>query len=130
VPSCPTILIADDDPPVRQLLVAMLRGTLDARLLEAGDGAEALALARREQPALAILDEQMPGLTGSAVCRALKQEPATASIGVLLFTGSAVWDGEALARSVGADGFFREPLGFGALRAQVQAWADAGQRDS
>jgi CheY-like chemotaxis protein len=125
VASCPTILIADDDPAVRQLLVAMLRVTLEAHIVEAGDGAEALAVARREHPALAILDEQMPRRTGSAVCRALKQGPATASMAVLLFSGSVQWDGEALARSVGAAGFFAKPLGFAALRAWLQEWAAA-----
>jgi CheY-like chemotaxis protein len=119
----PTILVADDEPLVRHTLRAMLGGATGARILEAADGAEALDLARRELPRIAVLDVEMPGLSGYAVCRALKADPATAHIRVLLFTGSVLPDAEAVGRMAGADGFFRKPLGMRALRARVQALA-------
>jgi two-component system cell cycle response regulator len=74
------------------------------------------------RPVLAILDEQMPGLTGSAVCRCLKSDPATAHIPILLFTGAlSEAEAEAVGRVVEADGVFRKPHGLRALRSRVEA---------
>jgi putative transposase len=69
-----TVLIADDDDAVRGLIaLALARGALT--VVQASDGDEALALARGVRPALAVLDVQMPGPDGIAVCRALKTDP-------------------------------------------------------
>ena len=119
----PTILVADDDPAMRELVGRLLRAEIRCRILEAADGAAALDLARQECPLAVVLDIGMPKLNGYAVCRALKADPATASIAVLLLTGDTDPDAEAVGRMVGADGFFRKPLGLRALRAKVRALA-------
>jgi uncharacterized protein (TIGR02266 family) len=66
------ILIADDSPQLRELESAFL-----ARLgviLGASDGADALEIARREQPDIVIADLEMPGLAGDALCHAIKAD--------------------------------------------------------
>jgi CheY-like chemotaxis protein len=79
------ILIAEDDATVRSLI----RMTLDsgqAEILEVEDGTEALAVARRELPELIFLDWSTPGSSGIEVCRALRADPATADIKVVMLT--------------------------------------------
>lgn len=91
-----TILIADDEPNIRQLIAFTLRrrGYI---ILEADDGAAALALIRQESPDLAVLDVMMPGLTGIAVVQQLAVDPATAEIPVILLSakgqGSEIEEG-------------------------------------
>ncbi|MEW6297786.1 MAG: response regulator [Thermodesulfobacteriota bacterium] len=80
-----TILLADDEANLRTLV----RTTLDDpayRILEAADGASALALARQERPDLLVLDWMMPGMSGVEVATALRQDPATAHIPIILLT--------------------------------------------
>src|SRR5262249_56810057 len=71
--STQTILIADDDPTVVQLLTLTLQPE-GFRLLTASNGETALRMARAERPALILLDWQMPGADGMAVTRALRAD--------------------------------------------------------
>ena len=79
------ILIADDEPNIRQLVAFTLRRR-GYTVLEAEDGTVALELIQREQPDLALLDVMMPGLTGIAVTQQLASDPATAGIPVILLS--------------------------------------------
>jgi DNA-binding response OmpR family regulator len=67
----PTLLVAEDDPDIRMLLVYRLRHA-GHEVLEAANGADALDLIRAERPDAAILDVSMPGLSGLEVCRAVR----------------------------------------------------------
>lgn len=79
-----TILIVDDDPELIE--------TLEQALTEAGyrvvtaPAAEAVRVAGALQPDLILLDLVMPGLDGAQVCRALRAEPRTAAIPIILMT--------------------------------------------
>ncbi len=80
-----TILLADDEAHLRTLV----RTTLDDpayRILEAADGISALELARKEHPDLLVLDWMMPGMSGIDVATALRQDPATAHIPIIMLT--------------------------------------------
>ncbi len=116
-----TLLLADDDRAIRSLLQRLLTRAQRCMIHEAGDGAEALRLAQQERPSVAVLDGEMPHLTGYEVCRVLKADRATRGIRVLLFTGSLDPDAEAQARAAGADGFFRKGAEIGPLVMHVQA---------
>ncbi|HEY4031551.1 MAG TPA: response regulator transcription factor [Caulobacteraceae bacterium] len=71
-----TILVVDDDPHIRQLLVfALAKAGLAAR--EAKDGEEALAMVAEQAPDLMILDINMPRMDGLEVCRRLRPDSAT-----------------------------------------------------
>jgi CheY-like chemotaxis protein len=79
------ILLAEDDRFMRKAADAALRhhGFI---VVTASDGEEALRLAKSELPELILLDLIMPKLHGFAVLRALKQEPSTASIPVIVIS--------------------------------------------
>ena len=79
------ILCVDDEKNNRDLLRAVLvpRGF---EVVEAADGPSALAAAKEYHPSLILLDVMLPGLDGYAVCRALKEDPETQDIPVIMVT--------------------------------------------
>lgn len=77
------ILLVDDHPVVRAGLRQLLATTIPATVYEAADGREALGLARREKPDLAILDLNLPGIGGAELIRRLLQQDAALRILVL-----------------------------------------------
>jgi two-component system phosphate regulon response regulator PhoB len=104
-----TLLIADDESGIRSL-VKMTLQRKQYEILEASDGEEALALARKHHPELVLLDVMMPGLTGFEVCRALKDDPATASATVVMLTAKAQDSDRAEGLAAGADDYFTKPF--------------------
>jgi CheY-like chemotaxis protein len=81
------ILIVDDDPRNRELLV-MLAEHRGHEALEASDGAEGLRIVRRWRPDLIVADLQMPAMDGPEFVRRLRADPALASIQVAFYTAS------------------------------------------
>ncbi|GAC1347334.1 MAG: hypothetical protein NVSMB27_12520 [Ktedonobacteraceae bacterium] len=81
------ILVADDDADIRGLVAENLRRA-GYQVVEASDGAEAVALAQRDRPSLALLDIRMPAMDGIAALRALRADPATRSLPVIMMTAS------------------------------------------
>jgi putative nucleotidyltransferase with HDIG domain len=82
-----TILIVDDRPINRQFLTTLL-GYAGHRLLEAGDGAEALNIVRAEKPDLVITDILMPTMDGYEFVRQLRADPKFANVPVLFYTAT------------------------------------------
>ncbi|MEO8334619.1 MAG: response regulator [bacterium] len=118
-PNGPTILIAEDSVEQRSLYVAILTGA-GYRVLEAGDGAEAVAVAQRERPGLVLMDVTMPGTSGWNAVRVLKQDPATIDIPIIVVTGLAgSWDRDASIAS-GADEHLSKPVSPHTLLEEVQ----------
>lgn len=113
-----TLLVVDDDPEI----VAMLSTRLEARgyqVLTASDGKEALAEAKRRRPALIVLDVMMPGKSGWEVARALKQDPVTDSIKVIMLTAIGEQVNEMTSPLYGADAHFDKPFDFVALESKI-----------
>ncbi|MEI7607793.1 MAG: response regulator [Rhodospirillaceae bacterium] len=81
----PTVLVADDDPLLVEVISHKLRRK-GLEVLVARDGVEALRRTREDRPDLVVLDAMMPGLDGFAVLRELKKGPDTAAIPVLMLT--------------------------------------------
>lgn len=104
-----SVLVADDESVLRQLVRATLRGK-PLRVLEAATGPEALAAARDERPDLVLLDVGLPGLDGYAVCRALKGDPATAGITVVMLTARAQQRDLDRGTAAGADAYITKPF--------------------
>ncbi len=78
------VLIADDDPVVRFGLTMMLRGAADLRVVaEAGDGAEAIALAARHRPHVVLMDIRMPGTDGITATETLRSRSPAPQVVVL-----------------------------------------------
>lgn len=82
------ILIADDDPDILELVTFKLQRA-GHKVIEAVDGDDALAKLQEETPDLALLDIMMPRRTGIEVCRALREDPTTAELPVILLTAKA-----------------------------------------
>jgi CheY-like chemotaxis protein len=103
------ILIAEDDPTVRSLI----RMTLDAgqtEIFEVEDGTEALEVARRELPELIFLDWSMPGSSGIEVCRALRADPRTADIKVVMLTARSDSHDREEGFAAGVDEYVTKPF--------------------
>ena len=105
----PTILVAEDNVDQRALYVAILTGA-GYHVLEAGDGAEAVAVAQRERPGLVLMDVTMPGMSGWNAVRTLKDDPDTHAIPIIVVTGLAnSWDRDASLAS-GSDEYLAKPV--------------------
>ena len=103
------ILVADDDALVlRSLTFVLERAGFELRT--ATNGAEALAIARAEAPAVALLDVMMPEMTGLELCRTLKNETATADVPVFLVTARAMASERARGIAAGADAYITKPF--------------------
>jgi DNA-binding response OmpR family regulator len=79
------ILVVDDSVTVRRLIAARLSAD-GYEVVEAEDGMQALELVRSERPALVVLDKVMPKLDGFEVVRALREDPATAALPIVMLT--------------------------------------------
>jgi CheY-like chemotaxis protein len=83
------VLIADDEEGVRALVEATLANDGTIKMYTAEDGQQALDIARDVGPDVIFLDVMMPKLNGFEVCLALKSDPATRDIKVVMLTGLA-----------------------------------------
>jgi len=114
------VLVADDEDDIRDL-VCLAVGRAGALVLHSvADGTAALAAARAELPQLAVLDVSMPGATGLEVCAALRADPATAGITILLLSAGASADDIARGLAAGADAYLPKPFSVAALVRQVR----------
>jgi two-component system phosphate regulon response regulator PhoB len=92
---------------------SLIRMTLDSgqtEILEVDDGTAALELARKELPELIFLDWSMPGSTGIEVCRALRENPETAQIKVVLLTARSERSDREAGFEAGADDYITKPF--------------------
>lgn len=81
----PYVLVADDDPDIRDLVVFKL-GQSGYRTTAVGDGSSALERIRSEHPDLVVLDVMMPGLSGLDVLREVRADASLADVAVILLT--------------------------------------------
>jgi CheY-like chemotaxis protein len=105
-----SVLVADDDEFIRRLVVTTLEDVSDVRLIQARDGAEAVAIATQEQPALVLLDLAMPNLDGVEACRRLRAEPRTRHARIVMLTAYSGEEQEARAALAGADRYLTKPF--------------------
>ena len=104
-----TLLIAEDDPLLMPLLKATFRNS-GLRVITAGTGTQALELARTERPDLVLLDVGLPEMNGYEVCQALKTDPETSVIRVVMLTARAGPADKRLADEAGADAYLTKPF--------------------
>ena len=116
----PVVLVADDDDDIRDL-VAFRLDRAGYEVLRAGDGQEALDLAKEHKPDLAVLDVMMPKLTCYDVTRELRADAATSRIPVILLTARVQEADVARGFEAGADDYVKKPFSPQELKARVQA---------
>lgn len=113
------VLVVDD----RSSIVDVLRIHFTMRgfeVLTAYSGTEALEKAMAERPDVVVLDLILPGLTGTEVLRAIKENPETAPIPVIIMTARAEVAGESYAEVEGAAGFLVKPFDLDQLEGAVE----------
>ena len=114
------VLVADDEEDIRALVCLAVRKAGAAEVTAVADGAAALAAARSGLPDLAVLDVSMPGASGLEVCAALREDPATAGIRILLLSAGASLDDVARGLAAGADAYLAKPFSVAGLVHQVR----------
>ncbi len=112
-----SILVADDDPSIRQLIELYLKKE-GYEVRTAGRGDDALASFRRNPPDLAILDIMMPGVDGVEVLKAMRR---TSQIPVIMLTARDETIDKVLALELGADDYVTKPFDGKELVARVKA---------
>ena len=104
-----TVLVVEDNPLNRELVVDLLEGA-GYTVLQADEGVGLLERVKAGQPGLILLDLQLPGLDGVTLARQLKADPATREIPVLAMTAYARLEDQERAMEAGCDGYLRKPL--------------------
>jgi two-component system, cell cycle response regulator DivK len=103
------ILIVEDNP--RNL--KLLRDTLQVKgyqTIDAGTGEQGVQLARERQPALVLMDVQLPGISGLEALGQLRADPSTRSIPVIAVTASVMAQERQTVMAAGFDGFQGKPI--------------------
>ncbi len=108
-PIGPFILVAEDSTEQRELYAAVLESA-GYRVIQAADGAAAVASARASRPGLILMDVTMPRTSGWNAVRILKEDPATRDIPIIVVTGlSSTWDRDA-SIAAGSDEYLAKPV--------------------
>jgi DNA-binding response OmpR family regulator len=113
------VLIVDDS----ETIVNFLRMVLESEKYEvdtASDGTEGIAKAHRSLPDLIITDSIMPVMDGFAFLRALRADPATEAIPVIMLTSGDAHDSDHIVRSPQPDAFIKKSADVGPLLAEVR----------
>src|SRR2546430_13584066 len=125
------ILLVEDNPDHRELAVAALNDCCDpAAIVTANDGAGALdfLFARgayesrdaRKQPRLVILDINLPGMDGIAVVKAMRDDPLTQSVPVVMLSGTSEKAELDRCYEAGANSVVRKALDYDELRRKMR----------
>jgi CheY-like chemotaxis protein len=114
------ILLVEDNEMNRDMLSRRL-GRRGHEVVCAADGAEGLALARREAPTLILMDMTLPILDGWEATRQLKADPATREIPIIALTAHAMSDDRTRAIEAGCDDFDTKPIELPRLVGKIDA---------
>jgi two-component system, OmpR family, phosphate regulon response regulator PhoB len=115
----PIILVVDDDLPILALMRSLLR-EFGFEAVTAESGREAIDAVRKRRPSAALIDKNMPGMTGAELIRALRNEPDFDGLPILILSGEPVTPTEL--KALGADGAVLKPFDIQALIAQLRSF--------
>ncbi|MDO8605899.1 MAG: diguanylate cyclase [Phaeospirillum sp.] len=124
--AAPRLLIIDDETGTIRLLTRILQDF--GEIFFATSGEDGLAMVRRDQPDLVLLDAEMPGMSGFDVCAAIKCDPAFADLPILFVTAHSDMESETRALDLGAVDFITKPLSPPIVRARVRTHLTLKQR--
>lgn len=108
------ILVIEDNPANMKLACMLLRN-VGHEVLCATDAEAGLALARSQQPALILMDIQLPGMNGLAATALLKSDAVTRSIPVIALTALAMKADRVKSQAAGCEAYIAKPLRYQAL---------------
>ncbi|PYQ50458.1 MAG: hypothetical protein DMF59_10760 [Acidobacteria bacterium] len=115
----PVILVVDDDGPILALMHNVLK-EFGFQPLTAANGPEAIDVARKQRPALVLLDKNMPGMPGDEVIRNLRGEPGLDKLPILILSGERLSRAELA--ELGADGAVQKPFDVTLLVEQIRQY--------
>ncbi|HWM06921.1 MAG TPA: ATP-binding protein, partial [Actinophytocola sp.] len=121
----PPVLVAEDNIDMRNYLETLLAPHWPVRT--AADGAAALALAKETRPALVLTDVSMPEMDGLALVDALRADPATQGIPIILLSAQAGVEATAAGLHAGADDYLVKPFSPVELLARVRSSIELAQ---
>jgi two-component system, OmpR family, phosphate regulon response regulator PhoB len=114
----PRVLIVDDDPDIREVVSVMLEA-VGLRVVAVESGEVALERIAREPFDLLVLDWNLPRMTGLDLCRALRKDPALATLPVLFLTANASSQDMVEAFASGGDDYVVKPFRAPELGARI-----------
>ncbi len=114
------VLVVDDEPDI-VALVAYHLAKAGFRVATATDGAEAIKEARKHHPSLVVLDLMLPGMSGFDVLEAIRRDPETTGIAVLMLTARKDEPDRIKGLSLGADDYLTKPFSPAELVLRVKA---------
>jgi two-component system, NtrC family, sensor kinase len=123
-----TLLVVDDEASVRRRLRRIFEGA-GHRVFTASDGPAALRLLHKEHCDLVVLDVEMPGVDGLALCRLLRAQAATKQLPVIMLSTSDDEARKVDAFSAGADDYIVKPSSPGELLSRARTHLGAAQRE-
>ena len=106
--SAGTILYVEDNEYNRKIVRQLLAAT-SYRLVEAVDGESGVLMAQQQLPQLVLMDVQLPKMSGLDATRALKADPRTSHIPVIVITSFALSGDREKAAAAGADSYLAKP---------------------
>ena len=122
----PKILVVDDEPEAVELVEFNLKQA-GYVVTTAADGAEALKKARSQVPDLIVLDVMLPEMDGFEICKALRLDPATARVPILMLTAKAAEIDRVLGLELGADDYLTKPFSTRELLLRIKKIIARGQ---
>ena len=117
-PDRPRLLIAEDDRDLAETMRDALEEDFSVDL--AADGTEALAMARGERPDVVVMDARMPSMSGFEACRALRHDPRTADLPIIMMTGDTEPAAAKAAFDAGATDYMSKPFSISQLRTRAR----------
>ena len=116
--SQPTVLIADDEPEVLNVVKRFLtRKGYD--MVTAANGAEALGKSKVQKPDIILLDINMPEMDGMTVCRKLREDPLTRLTPIVFVSARGKTDDKVSGLNIGADDYITKPFELEELQARI-----------
>lgn len=115
-----TILIVDDEAPIREMIAVALE-MAGYQCLEAADSQRAHSLVVDNQPDLILLDWMLPGTSGIELARRLKRDELTAATPIIMLTAKGEEDNKVQGLEVGADDYITKPFSPRELVARLKA---------
>ncbi len=114
------ILIVDDEEDILTLLEYNLEKA-GFKVISADDGPEAIELAKKEKPALIILDIMLPSMEGTEVCKVIKRDNTTSHIPIIMLTAKGEEVDRIVGLELGADDYITKPFSPRELVLRVKA---------
>ncbi len=125
----PSILLIEDNEQNRYLATFLLEKS-GMQVVSAASGAEGIQLAAQRQPALIILDIQLPGMDGYDVARALRQNAALKHVPIVAVTSYAMVGDREKALAAGCTGYLEKPINPDTFVSEIEHFLGPTEKES